>query len=95
MVTLRNSERVKPVTYLWSQDVEVPGPVGAADKLTFVLRGDARVFRNPSHSGAQSVGVQAQTIERFTLLLAEALTWRCKKQPPFRLTTRPGCARLA
>lgn len=45
------------VTYLWSEDIEVSSPVGAADELAFVFGRDARVLGNPHNRGTQSVGV--------------------------------------
>lgn len=69
----------KSATYFRCKDVEIPRPVGPADQLALVLRGDAGVFGNPDHRGAQSVGVQVQAVEGLTLLLTETLTCRWKK----------------
>lgn len=48
----------KSASYLWSEHIEVPSPIGTADELAFVLGRDARIFGDPNHRGTQSVGVQ-------------------------------------
>lgn len=60
-------------TYLWGKNIEITRPIGTTDELAFVLGGDARIFRNPDHRRAQSVSVQVNAIERFTLLFTETL----------------------
>lgn len=70
----RLSEHSELATNLWSEHVEVPGAIGTADELAFVLGRDAGIFGDPNHRGTQPVGVQVEAIERLTLLLTETLT---------------------
>lgn len=67
-------------TYLRSEYIKVSGPIGSTDELAFVLGRDARILRNPNNGGTQPVGVQVQTIEFLTLLLAETLACKLGKR---------------